>query len=135
MAYNPIFPAIGYNPYLPPQINLPAQTTQQQNIIWVNGKAGADNYQLAPNNSGLPLWDSESQTIYIKSTDQTGKPSMKILDYTIREEKTIESNQSQPEYLTKEEFQKHMESFISRVKEMIGTSTKSEKSINRNLEG
>ena len=39
---------------------------------------------VAPNNT-IQLWDSESQTIYLKSADASGMPSMKILDYTIRD--------------------------------------------------
>ena len=133
MAYNPIFPNVGYNPYLPPQINIPAPAqAPQQNMIWVSGKAGADNYQLAPNNSGLPLWDSDQQTIYIKSTDQTGKPSMKILDYTIREEKVLESNNA--EFLTKEEFKNEMSNFLKQVQDMIVGSVKPERAVSRNLE-
>jgi hypothetical protein len=52
-------------------------------IIWVQGESGAKSYLVAPNNT-VQLWDSESQTIYIKSADASGMPSIKILDYTIR---------------------------------------------------
>jgi hypothetical protein len=31
------------------------------------------------------LWDSEAQTIYLKSADASGMPSIKVLDYTIRD--------------------------------------------------
>jgi predicted transcriptional regulator len=53
-------------------------------IIWVQGESGAKSYLVAPN-STVQLWDSESQTIYIKSADASGMPSIKILDYKIRE--------------------------------------------------
>lgn len=52
-------------------------------IIWVQGESGAKSYLVAPNCT-VQLWDSESQTIYIKSADASGMPSIKILDYTIR---------------------------------------------------
>jgi len=52
--------------------------------IWVNGKAGADTFMVAPNNT-VPLWDLQEQVIYLKSVDGMGRPSMQILDYTIRE--------------------------------------------------
>ena len=39
---------------------------------------------VAPNQT-VTLWDSEAQTIYLKSADASGMPSMKVLDYTIRE--------------------------------------------------
>lgn len=86
MAYNNGFP-IGYQPYYP-QYNMAAQNQQVQQpqsngIIWVQGEAGAKSYMVAPNNT-VQLWDSESQTIYLKSADASGMPSMRILDYTIR---------------------------------------------------
>lgn len=93
MAYNNIFPMSYQNPYyqqiMPQQMqhqNL-QQANQQQiqnsNIIWVSGEAGAKSYLVAPNTT-VQLWDSESQTIYLKSADASGMPSMKIIDYTVR---------------------------------------------------
>ena len=80
MAYYNGFPAT-YQPVY----QIPQQPTQQQNgIIWVQGEAGAKSYMVAPNNT-VQLWDSESQTIYLKSADASGMPSFKVLDYTIRE--------------------------------------------------
>lgn len=88
MAYNNGFP-IGYQPYYgyqsyqaQPQATQP-QAQQSNGIIWVQGEAGAKSYLVAPNNT-VQLWDSESQTIYLKSADASGMPSMRILDYTIR---------------------------------------------------
>ena len=67
------------------------QPSVQNGIIWVQGEAGAKSYLVAPNNT-VQLWDSESQTIYLKSADASGMPSMKILDYTIRENEKNTSN-------------------------------------------
>lgn len=84
MAFNNGFP-IGYQPA---QIYYPSQQVQQpqQNngIIWVQGEAGAKSYLVAPNTT-VQLWDSESQVIYLKSADASGMPSIKVLDYTIRD--------------------------------------------------
>lgn len=76
MAYNP-FP-MGYQPMIP-------QYQQQQNtgIIWVDGEGAARSYLVAPN-STVQLWDSSAQVVYLKSADASGMPSMKVLDYTIR---------------------------------------------------
>ena len=67
-------------PMIPQQ---PQQTSSQSGINWVLGIAGATAYPVAPGNT-VPLWDSESQVIYLKSADNTGKQSMDIIDYTIR---------------------------------------------------
>ena len=82
MAYNNYFPT-GYQPA---QIVYPqAQQTQQNGgRIYVQGEESAKSYLVAPNQS-VELWDTESQTIYLKSADATGIPSMRILDYTYRE--------------------------------------------------
>lgn len=81
MAYYNGFPATYQPMYQPVQ---PVQQAQQNGIIWVSGEAGAKAYMVAPNNT-VQLWDSESQTIYLKSADASGMPSFKVLDYTIRE--------------------------------------------------
>lgn len=90
-SYNNYFPT-GYQ-YYQPQYQQPIQPTMQSptvsnngnnGIIWVQGEAGAKSYLVAPNTT-VQLWDSESQTIYLKSADATGMPSIKTLDYTIRE--------------------------------------------------
>lgn len=86
MAYNNGFPATYQPMYYPQQFQpqMPQQPTQQTSgIIWVQGEAGAKSYLVAPNTT-VQLWDSESQCIYLKSADASGMPSMKILDYTIR---------------------------------------------------
>ena len=108
MAYNNGFPVnypMYYNPVQPVQ---PVQQAQQQSnsIIWVSGEAGAKAYLVAPNNT-VQLWDSEAQTIYLKSADASGMPSMKILDYTIREQGGQNMPtlvQAQGDYVTREEF-------------------------------
>ena len=75
-------------PVQPMQPIQPTQPQQAQannnNLIWVQGEAGAKSYLVAPNTT-VQLWDSESQSIYLKSADASGMPSMKILDYTIRD--------------------------------------------------
>ena len=87
MAYNNYFPA-GYQPmqqYYPTQMSVGQnQPTQNNGIIWVQGEAGAKSYLVAPNQS-VVLWDTESQTIYLKSANASGMPSIQTLDYTMRE--------------------------------------------------
>lgn len=84
--------------------NYPYQPYMQQQpsggIIWIQGEAAAKSYLVAPNTS-VPLWDSERQTIYIKSADAAGMPSMKVIDYTIRD--TQAQQQAAPAYATRED--------------------------------
>lgn len=73
-------------PYIQqPMIPQPQPQYQQQSgITWVQGEAGAKSYMVAPNTT-VQLWDSEQQVIYLKSADASGMPSIKTLDYTIRD--------------------------------------------------
>lgn len=84
-----------YNPYYGqvPMQNTPNMVmTQQQsqmgqkqsNRVWVQGEAGAKSFLVAPN-SEVELWDSERQSIYIKTADMNGIPSTVTLDYVIRD--------------------------------------------------
>lgn len=85
--YNTGYPAT-YQPLyqypVAPQTQQTAQNTTQSGLIWVQGEAGAKSYLVAPNTT-VQLWDSEAQVIYLKSADASGMPSMKVLDYTIRD--------------------------------------------------
>lgn len=91
MAYNNGFPVSYQQQFYPQQYQIPVQqpTAPQSQprsnpMIWVQGETGAKSYLMEPNMT-LPLWDSEAQVIYLKTTDASGMPTMKILDYTIRE--------------------------------------------------
>ena len=79
--YNNGFPAT-YQQYYPQPIV--QQSQSQSGLNWIQGEQSAKSYLVAPNSS-VVLFDSEAQTIYIKSADASGMPSMKILDYTIRD--------------------------------------------------
>lgn len=99
MAFNPGL--LNYPQMFYPQLQQTAPQQINNGIIWVQGESGAKSYLVAPGSS-VTLWDSESQTIYIKSADASGMPSMKILDYSIREsDGPVKKDRS--EYATKEE--------------------------------
>lgn len=67
-----------------PQMSYQAPT-QNQSIIWVQGEAGAKAYPVAAGQSVL-LMDSEDAVLYVKSTDQTGRPlPMESYDLVKRE--------------------------------------------------
>ena len=131
MANNYYFPQ-GYQPAYYPQMQQPQMQVQPQaqpstDIKWVQGEAGAKSYMVAPNTS-VTLWDSETHTIYIKSANASGMPSMTIIDYTIRNEASpgkavlAESDfakQSDVDYLKEE-----IESLRAKFGEMEGAKKK-----------
>lgn len=110
MAYGGYYPYYAQNNSLTPNFasfmqNQPSNV-QNNGIIWVQGEAGAKSYLVAPNTT-VQLWDSEAQTIYLKSADASGMPSIKTLDYTVRERvqgDLSHENTSKVEFVTREEF-------------------------------
>ena len=68
-----------------PQQMQPLQTSQQptNDFLWVLNENEATSYPVAPNNT-VTLWDKNLPTIYIKSVNAQGVPSMRILDFTER---------------------------------------------------
>ena len=131
--YNNGFPAT-YTPYytqLAPvqQQNPSVQPSVQGGLIWVQGEAGAKSYLVAPNTT-VALYDSENQTIYLKSADASGMPRMKILDYTIRDSSKTAQNApgnvvpgKSTLYATKEEID-GLESEIDGLRKQIEKLTK-----------
>lgn len=127
MAYNNMFP-MGYQPmnyqsmnYAQPQYNN-QQTQNSSGLIWVQGIEGAKSYLVAPNTT-VQLWDSERQTIYLKSADASGMPSIKTLDYTVREmpqnaPQSVEHNEG-IDYATKEDLKALKGEIIDMVKEEL----------------
>jgi hypothetical protein len=143
MAYNNGFP-MNYQQFLPQYQTQPQaaqipqlQGTQmslpnpQNGIIWVQGEAGAKSYLVAPNNT-VQLWDSENQVIYLKSADASGMPSMKILDYTIRETggqstPAVAQAPSMDNYVTRDE----LAEFEDRIKSRLDKLTPKESASRR----
>lgn len=121
-TYQPAYYTPAYQPaqYQPPQqqqtqMTAPAQlqpptfapinTANQSAIIWVNGKAEADAYPVAPN-AAVSLWDSSAPCIYLKKADASGRPTMTIYDLVERVDAPAQPTTEQtppPDYATKQE--------------------------------
>lgn len=86
-----------------PQMQQPQQQASN-GLIWVQGEAGARGYMVAPGQSVL-LMDSERQTMYLKSADGAGMPTMRIYDYTERVAQPVQAapQSAAANYATREE--------------------------------
>lgn len=62
---------------------IPMQGQPTNDFLWVLNENEATSYPVAPNNT-VTLWDKNLPTIYIKSVNAQGIPSMRILDFTER---------------------------------------------------
>lgn len=122
MNFNPY--SNGYQPnYAQNQYNY-AQNQSNNSVIWVQGIESAKSYMVAPNTT-VQLWDSENPVIYLKSADATGMPSMKILDYKIRENEQPQTpikEEKVVDYVTKEEF----DAFREEIKTQLNKSYRKE---------
>lgn len=63
------------------QAPMPTQPTND--FLWVLNENEATSYPVAPNNT-VTLWDKNLPTIYIKSVNAQGVPSMRVLDFVER---------------------------------------------------
>jgi hypothetical protein len=75
------------------QIPTMAQPTPTNDLLFVLNETEATAYPVAPNNS-VTLWDKNKDTVYIKSVNMHGVPSMRILDYV---ERTADNAPKTPE--------------------------------------
>src|SRR5574344_1057654 len=79
--YNPQYQQPMAQPMQNAQMPLQGQPTND--FLWVLNENEATSYPVAPNNT-VTLWDKNLPTIYIKSVNAQGVPSMRILDFTER---------------------------------------------------
>ena len=118
MAFNPYY----QNPYYPqPMPDNLMQMRQQQmmqpgpppvpqnpvatgGVQWVSSEQEARGYLIAPN-SAVALWDSTAPTVYLKQSDASGKPTLKIYDLVERAETPRTAPQEKSvEFVTRKEF-------------------------------
>jgi hypothetical protein len=93
-------------PYQQMQTPTPMQPTND--MLWVLGQTEAESYPVIPNNTVI-LWDKNRPTIYIKSANAQGVPSIRILDFVERsinapKTPTDESFNIPDNFVTKDEF-------------------------------
>ena len=146
MAYNNGFPVSYQQQFYPQQYQIPVQQpappqnqSRSNPMIWVQGETGAKSYLMEPNMT-LPLWDSEAQVIYLKSTDASGMPTMKILDYAIRESvgnaKPIPTIETQGvEYVTRDDLKEFEDRILSKLEFSKGRRQNGEQRYSNNANG
>lgn len=127
---NQYFPNL-YQPQMPqlPQYT-PPQAPQQNNsgLIWVQGEAAAKSYLVAPNNTVM-LMDSEGSRFYLKSTDASGMPTMKVYEYKeVSEPQTASQSSFQmnaEEFCTKKDYEALLAKYEA-LEKLINTDLKKE---------
>ena len=74
------------------QMQIPTQTND---MIWVLNENEATSYPVAPNNS-VVLWDKNEPIIYVKSVNNQGMPSMRVLYFEERNATSSNSPKNAP---------------------------------------
>lgn len=74
------------------QMQIPTQTND---MIWVLNENEATSYPVAPNNS-VVLWDKNEPIIYVKSVNNQGMPSMRVLYFEERNATPSNSPKNSP---------------------------------------
>ena len=127
MSYQQMYPQYPASSFQPQMTMQQPQMTMQQpvsdnGILWVQGEAGAKSWAVAPGKSVM-LMDSESNTFYIKSSDNSGMPMpLRIFDYQERSSQPTQNQVAQhvevdtSQFITREEFNKRIDEILS-VKE------------------
>lgn len=105
-----------YSQTFSPNFTQTANTTQ---LIRVNGIDSAKAYPTAPN-STVPLFDANEDIMYIKSTDASNFPTIRIFRFVEEQETQIPVQQ----YVTIEEFNKFKEEILN-GKQFISNTSKS----------
>ena len=111
-AFNPYF-----NGAMPDALNMYKQPYQMQpmaqktanDLIFVLNETEATSYPVAPN-ATVVLWDKNNPTIYVKSADAQGVPSIRVLDFV---ERTMAPAQPQnsAQYVKQDEFKELQNKF------------------------
>lgn len=133
-----------YQPYaVPDMLNQYKQQPMQQpmqtpktpgDIIWVQGESGAKAYLVAPSNT-VVLWDTESATIYVKSADASGIPSMRILDFKERNAPLPPPAGQTTQFVTIEQFNELQSKFDDLMAKCEASDTKTKKTKGDNTDG
>lgn len=114
-AFNNVYSsAVPYvRPYQQPaQAPMEMMNMQTPGIIKVNGRAGADAFQLNVPNAMVALFDANEDKFYLKVTDGAGYPTVET--YRFAREKDA-APAAAPEFITRSEY----DSFKSEIMEGI----------------
>ena len=112
---------LSYNPYFQPQ---------KQEVVRVNGKNGAEAYQLPPNSSIL-LLDETASIVWLKMTDGAGYPTLSPYDINPHKEESNLTTLQSVDFSALEERVKRLEEMIDELNKSNVEPTQSIKRITK----
>lgn len=107
---------------------------QSNGIVWVNSRAEADNYLVAPGNA-VALWDANDPLVYLRQADNTGKPSTTVYELVERDPGKRQDPKKEmqlpdfSQFLKREEVEKVVEEMVENI--LSGRLKKTSKSVSK----
>lgn len=88
MAFYPSYQQQFFPQQFQPQMMQQRQQSITDDRIWVQGEAGMKGYIVAPGCT-VPLWDTETPTIWLKSSNFQGVPAVQKIRYSYDDEPEV----------------------------------------------
>lgn len=109
----------GYQSQMQPQMTQQPQQTTFMQLTFINGLDEAKAYIVAPNSS-IYLRDNNSNKLYIKSCDNTGRSSLEEYNLVKATENTSNSNEKVDynQFVTTSVFQSMKDEFTAKFEEI-----------------
>lgn len=107
-------------PWSRPQPQQMPVPQQQNQLIRVTGIDGARAYQMPPN-SVAPLFDSDNDILFVKSTDGAGFPTIRAFRFEAIDMERQQAGQA-AEYVTRKEFEE-LKGMIMNGKQFVPSRT------------
>ena len=119
----PQFPSQGYAQATPQMQG--QQNAQQANaltmsgMLWVADEREASLYPVAPN-TAVALWDSHKPIVYVKQSDASGKPVLKVYDLAERTETAQDTQKDSAVNMDTFATKSELAAVVSAVKDVSG---------------
>lgn len=121
------------SPYLYSNIGASAPTN---NVIWVQGKEGANSWQMNPNSIAILLDSMLEGKMYIKTTDNVGLSSLRIFNYVEEKETntlpsadvTINNDLDLSQFVRKDELNTFIKELLEEHERIVSTTADADKS-------
>lgn len=96
-----------------------ANTPTMSGMLWVADEREASLYPVAPN-TAVALWDSHKPIVYVKQSDASGKPVLKVYDLAERTETSQETQKETAVNLDTFATKSELAAVVSAVKDVSG---------------
>ena len=115
-----------FSPYGYPSMGV---TAPMNNVIWVQGKEGANSWQMNPNSIAILLDSMVEGKMYIKTTDNVGLSSLRIFNYVEEKETpppasaTVNDDLDLSQFVKRDELNTFIKELLEEHERIVSTTT------------